>query len=125
MSAPTTVPGLRLRRVLGREDWCPPQPFGPDGWKMMHRNGTSSVIVSAAPFDDAWYVHASMSHRDRLPSYDELKLLHQAAFGDGWAYQVFAPPADHVNIHAYALHLWGRADGAPVLPDFTCGMGTI
>ncbi|KAB7753698.1 hypothetical protein MMUC44124_24195 [Mycolicibacterium mucogenicum DSM 44124] len=91
----------------------------------MHRNGTSSVIVSAAPFDDVWFIHASMSHIDRLPSYDELKALHQAAFGDGWAYQVFAPPADHVNIHAYALHLWGRADGASCLPDFTCGMGTI
>jgi hypothetical protein len=31
---------------------------------------------------------------------------------------VFAPPSEHVNIHDHALHLWGRLDGARVLPDF-------
>jgi hypothetical protein len=46
-------------------------------------------------------------------------------FGDRWAYQVFAPPADHINLHNFALHLWGRLDGKPVLPDFTFGTGSI
>jgi hypothetical protein len=38
---------------------------------------------------------------------------------------VFAPPTDHVNIHEYALHLFGRLDGTPALPDFTAGSGSI
>jgi len=36
----------------------------------------------------------------------------------GYAYQVFAPPSQHVNIHPYALHLWGKVDGSPTLPEF-------
>lgn len=59
-----------------------------------------------------------------MPTYDDLCLLHRAVFKDGYAYQVFAPPSRHVNIHQYALHLWGRSDGKPVLPEFGCE-GTI
>ncbi|TQK29408.1 hypothetical protein [Arthrobacter sp. SLBN-53] len=59
-----------------------------------------------------------------MPTYDELGRLHRAAFGDGYAYQVFAPAAQHVNIHQNALHLWGRADGPPCLPEFGL-FGTI
>jgi hypothetical protein len=60
-----------------------------------------------------------------VPDYADLKLLHTAVFADGWAYQVFAPPVKHVNIHEHVLHLFGRLDGSPVLPDFTCGTGSI
>ena len=49
--------------------------------------------------------------------------MHRAVF-PGYAYQVFAPPESHVNIHGNALHLWGRADGKPILPEFG-DMGTI
>lgn len=90
----------------------------------MHRNGTTSVIVSAVLFDDVDYVHASVADQDQMPTYDDLCLLHRAVFGDGYAYQVFAPREQHVNIHQYALHLWGRADGALVLPEFRSD-GTI
>jgi len=71
------------------------------------------------------WIHASLSRPDRMPDYEDLKHLHQAVFGDGWAYQVFAPPAEHVNGHETCLHLFGRADGLPVLPDFTHGLGEI
>jgi len=83
-------------------------------------------VLSCAPVDDGndW-VHASIASTDQLPTYADLKLLHHAVFGDGWAYQVFAPPDDHVNIHEYALHIFGRLDGKPALPDFTNGTGSI
>jgi hypothetical protein len=51
--------------------------------------------------------------------------MHWAVFFDGYAYEVHAPAKDHVNIHEYARHLWGRKDGKPALPDFTQGMGMI
>jgi hypothetical protein len=116
---PATVSGLRLRRVLGRHSWRTPRRFGVDGWSMARYDGSASVIVTAAEYDGIEWVHASIAHNDRtMPTYEELKLLHEAAFGTGYAYQLFVPPTRHVNIHEYALHLYGRADGAAVTPDF-------
>ena len=61
---------------------------------------------------------------------DPMKVL-ERGFGAGWevfapgfAYQVFAPPTRHVNIHEHALHLWGRVDGKSITPDFGA-FGTI
>jgi hypothetical protein len=122
----TSFEPLNIRRRLGRGNWSTPAPYGPDGWSFVELAGESSVIVSCSDHADGnEWVHASIARRDRMPSYDDLKLLHAAVFGEGWAYQVFAPPGDHVNIHQYALHLWGRLDGKPSLPDFTGGFGSI
>jgi hypothetical protein len=78
-----------------------------------------SVVVSAADFDGALWIHASIASPDETPSYDDLCQLYRAVWGGtGYAYQCFVPPAEHVNIHQDALHLWGRADGARVLPNF-------
>lgn len=121
----TSVDALTLRREMGgRGDWCPPQPFGPDGWRMVHRDRTASVIVTCCDYDGAEWVHASIA-RNSMPTYDDLVMLHRAVWkGRGYAYQVFAPDSDHINIHAHALHLWGRLDGKRVLPDFGF-LGTI
>lgn len=117
----TSIDALRLRRVMGRQLWHAPEPFGPDGWQMvraLQAEPRSSVIVTCSDQDDGReWIHASLAHPARVPSYDELVRLHRAAFS-GWAYQVFAPGAEHVNIHEYALHLWGLADGSPALPNF-------
>lgn len=116
---------LEIRRRLGRGNWSTPSPFGPDGWCLRELEGRSSVIVSCAPHDGDEWVHASIARPDRMPDYADLKALHAAVFDEGWAYQVFAPPSDHVNIHEHALHLFGRLDGKPALPDFTRGSGSI
>lgn len=98
---------------MGRDDWHAPTPFGPAGWKMVRKDRTGSIIVTEG--EDEW-IHASIAWTDRLPTYEELGQLHRAVWGDGFAYQQFVPSEFHVNIHAYALHLWGRADGAPCMP---------
>lgn len=121
-----SVDGLALRKRMGRHEWAPPRPYGLDGWSMVAANGAGSIIVSCAPFGGAEWVHASIAWPARLPTYDELATLRSAVWGPhGWAYQVFAPPDHHVNLHEHALHLFGRLDGARVLPDFTCGSGSI
>ena len=117
-----------MHRAMGTHKWTEPQPWGPSGWMMMAKNGDGIVIATLAPApgrpDDEEWLHASISRKATMPTYGDLVKLHKAVFGDGYAYQVFAPPSDHVNIHERALHLWGRADGAALLPDF--GMyGTI
>lgn len=114
----TTMDGLRIRRALGRREWGPPRVFGPDGWVYQRRDRTASIIVSCSEHDGVEWLHASIARPDRTPDYDDLRLLWEAVFGDGWAYQVFAPTAEHVNIHEHCLHLWGRADGGPALPVF-------
>lgn len=116
----TTVNVLQLRRVMGRDEWRAPELFGPDGWRLVHRDGDCSIVVSASPMDDGvTWIHASMTRPDRVPSYADMCLLHRAVWGDtGYSYEVHPPRSQHVNIHEHALHLWGRADGAPVLPEF-------
>lgn len=119
----TTIDALAIRKRLGRDDWGVPQKFGEDGWKfdtLTAKRGRIIVTNSTAPgeTDGADWLHASWSWQTRIPSYDEMTWLHKAVWPNGYAYQVFAPPANHVNIHMYALHLWGKADGSIALPDF-------
>lgn len=125
---PSHINALAVRRELNRGDgggWGPPRPAGPDGWMYGHDSGRRSVLVTCADHHGVDWVHASMTGAQQVPGYDDLVLLHRAVYGTGWAYQVFAPPAQHVNIHERCLHLFGRLDGAPVLPDFTYGTGSI
>lgn len=114
----TSIDALKIRKMLGRDEWRVPQQHGPDGWSFVRCTADASVIVSAARHGNDEWLHASIACTDRMPSYDDLVLLHNAVFGERFAYQVFAPSTQHVNIHQYALHLWGRLDGKPVLPEF-------
>lgn len=113
----STIDGLRLRRVLGRDHWLAPVPFG-DGFRMTRRDHQATVIVTCGRWEDGQeWVHASMAGVT-MPSYEDLTRLREAVFGDGWALEVYAPPAAHINIHPTARHLWGRQDGTRVHPDF-------
>lgn len=119
------INGLELRKRLGPKLWGVPQEFGCCGWTLngLATGRMASIIVTGDHKSDAatgaHWVHASIRCKHRMPEYEDLKLLHRAVFGDnGWAYQVFAPTAEHVNIHEHVLHLFGRLDGARVLPDF-------
>lgn len=82
----------------------------------VQRPSGRSIVVSVMPGDDGHdWVHASTAHPSQMPTYDDLKVLHRAVFGDRYAYQAFVPASEHVNFHEFALHLWGRYDGADVL----------
>lgn len=119
-----TLNGFDIRRRLGKKVYGVPEQFGPDGWALTRLDGKGRVIVTAshAPDDEeearGVWLHASVSRTDRMPNYKELTELHAAVWPDGYAYQVFAPPGAHINIHPRALHLWGRPDGDIELPDF-------
>jgi hypothetical protein len=122
---PASINGIAIRRGLGRNTWGPPTPFGPDGWLFRHKEEHGQIIVTVAPIDGTDWIHASIAFADRMPTYEEIKNMHWAVFFDGYAYEVFAPTEDHVNIHENARHLFGRLDKAPALPDFTRGMGMV
>lgn len=127
---PQTIDPTQFRRTLVQladVAWRSVEPFGHDGWRISSSAGhTVLVTVSDLPDDPTEYIHASISHANRIPFYKELTWLHAAAFGpERWAYQVFAPKSAHINIHPRTLHLWGRLDGQPVLPDFGAIFGSI
>lgn len=126
----STIDILRIRKRLGRDYWGMPIEFGLAGWRLDSMVGFGRIIITNSQLpqipgagDDEW-VHASISWRDHMPTYDELDKLHKAVWPNGYAYQVFAPPSQHVNLHSFALHLWGRPDGSPILPEFGA-LGTI
>lgn len=119
---------LAIRKRLGRDRWGPPQTpayLGPCGVAFERSDGRRTIIVSSATIaddDDTVWLHASIAIQPdgvRAPDYYELVELHHGVWGDtGWAFQVFAPPSEHINIRRNALHLWGKLDGARIHPDF-------
>jgi hypothetical protein len=108
-----------IQRRLDRS-WDKPQPWGEDAWFIL--GPVQAIIVSLDLESDPGtdWVHASISYqmKQRIPSYADLKMLHRAVFGDGHAYQCFVPEDEHININSNVLHLFGRADGKPALPNF-------
>jgi len=62
-----------------------------------------NVIVSK----DGGRWHLSISHKKRLPTYDELKQARYRFTPDNiYMAQIFPPMKEFVNIHPYCLHLW-------------------
>lgn len=125
-SEPNMLNPLRIRKLLGRASYMPPQPYG-DGWYFDTYGEHDYIRVLVSPWiepDGVEWIHASISRSDgSMPTYDNMVSLHRACFTDergclGYAYQVFAPPQRHININPNVLHLWGRRDGQAGLPDF-------
>lgn len=118
------IDAKRIAKALGPDWWH--EEFGDDGWRFTGIGRT--ILVSFDPDSEPGveWVHASISYHQswRMPTYGDLKQMHAAVFGSGHAYQCFVPPGEHVNITANVLHLWGRLDGQPALPNFG-RMGTI
>lgn len=111
----------RIRKALGPE-WSSGNRFGDDSWifDTADEHRYRRVIVSHWPEPDgSQWIHASISYSDRetMPSYEDMCLLHKACF-PGFAYQVFAPVDKHIDLVHNVLHLWGRADGKPAMPNF-------
>ena len=98
-----------------------------DGCAYRNRTEGLSVIVSLGTEDDgrSW-VHLSVSHKHRLPTWDEFVRVKELFLGrERLAIQVLAPRSEWVNIHPHVLHLWSCLDETRLLPDFTRGMGSI
>jgi hypothetical protein len=56
---------------------------------------------------DDGLLHLSISRKDRLPSYDELKAARYQFMADvPYVAQLFPPQEDFVNVHEHCLHLW-------------------
>lgn len=70
-------------------------------------NGTldGECVIIVTRDNGLW--HLSMSCRDRLPTYDELKAArYKYLAGCRYVAQIFPPPEEFVNVHPYCIHLW-------------------
>jgi hypothetical protein len=71
------------------------------------------------------WVHLSISHRVRIPHYDDLVYLKRNWIGDEVnAIMVLPKKSEHVNIHPRCLHLFHCVSGDG-LPDFTIGTRSL
>ncbi len=116
--------------------WDAPRILPPE-WREIDRNIDGARYVNAQrrlvvilscglELDSREWLHLSVSHADRIPTWGEMKLAKELFLGDREAYQVMPPKARYVNIHPHVLHMFALLDAsASALPDFTGGSGSI
>lgn len=116
-------------------EWQPPTVL-PPSWELVARSpdgakyvaellGLAAIISCRVEDDGRPWIHLSVSHRARVPSWREMRECKEVFLADREAYSVLPPRARYVNIHPNVLHLFALLDGASVLPDFTSGTGSL
>ncbi|HEV8639413.1 MAG TPA: hypothetical protein VG370_34830 [Chloroflexota bacterium] len=109
-----------------------PQP-PPAGWRKVldgldgaayetpRAEGLRAVLSGATESDGRRWLHLSLSHRQRLPTWDELRRTKEAFLGDRYALTVLPPPDRYVNLAPHVLHCFALADPRAqwVLPEFS------
>lgn len=101
--------------------WRPVPCLVIHGRRWVHAITELSVILSAAAQSDGRvWLHVSVAHQSRMPSWQELVDVKEWLFGfDRYAAQIVPPRSEYVNKHPFCLHLFTPADGPWPLPDFT------
>lgn len=75
--------------------------------------GELTVIVSSG---EGWD-HVSVSRRNRCPNWTEMEHVKRMFFrDDAVAYQLHVPPAKHISLHDYCLHIWRPQDAQIPMP---------
>ena len=124
------VAPLLLNRITGAQifrGWVLKEnPYATGSFVLDHGERRLRVMISGGVYGDGRrWLHLSVSHRERVPDWDELKAVKSEFMGDrAHAVQVFPPKDQWVNDHPYCLHLWHCLDGEP-LPDFRHIIGPI
>jgi hypothetical protein len=96
-----------------------------DGLKYVQAFTGLSLIISGELHDSRRWIHLSLAHKDRMPTWTELVDIKEIFIGrDDTSIQVIPPRKQYVNIHPFCLHLFTCIEGN-VLPDFTYGTGHL
>lgn len=94
-----------------------------DGFAVRQISGGLRVIVDCETKEDGReWLHVSASREKWNPTHEDMALVKRDFIGeDRYAYSVWAPSHNHVNIHPYCLHLWALMDSpdGKVLPEFS------
>ena len=69
--------------------------------------GLKVLVTSDVMDDGSRWLHVSVSRRDRIPSWNDLKETKDMFIGrNAEAIQVLPRDRDYVNLHPFCLHLW-------------------
>ena len=92
-----------------------------DGHCFAHKNGLRVIIDCEVKADLRRWVHVSMSRLKWNPSHEDMAMVKRAFIGnDRYAYSVWPPEEQYVNIHKHCLHIWALAEGdGRSLPEFS------
>lgn len=102
--------------------WEVLQAWGEDGFALRERGGGLRVLIDCEEkLDGNRWIHVSFSRKDWTPNHADTVKVKEAFIGDRYAYVVYPPKSEYVNIHAHCLHLWSRwgDDNGQVLPEFS------
>ncbi len=80
-----------------------------NGWRFwfIHKGGLRAMLSTDTLDNGSTWLHLSISHENRLPTWDELKMAKDAFIGRNHeAVQVLPKDEDFVNLHKFCLHLW-------------------
>jgi len=98
---------------------------GPDGRAYRCTSGLTFIVSLAIEDDGKQWLHFSIAHPERLPTYEELTDAKDLFCGrETKAVMIIPPRSQHVNIHRNCLHFFRclESDG---LPDFTSGTKSL
>ena len=100
--------------------WRITRPWGL-GYALQHPNGLRVIIDCSQKDDDRWWVHISVSFAKRTPGHADMAMVKRDFLGDRYAYAVWPPREEYVNIHPHCLHLWALIDdgNGRALPEFS------
>lgn len=76
------------------------------------------VIAELESHDSDWWLHVSCSHAERIPRWDDVRLVKDTFVGrDNKAVMILPPESEYVNDHPHVLHMYYCVSRDP-LPDF-------
>lgn len=123
--------------ALAAHGWSPPLVM-PPAWSVVDVDprglgaaytsemlGLTALLSCGVEHDERPWLHLSVSHRVRIPTWREMREAKELFLGDREAYSILPPRARYVNINPHVLHLFARLDGSAALPDFTRGTGSL
>lgn len=101
----------RLAALMGMEEG--PEDCGGFFWVRSDIDGHPLKVIASRwngsiidPMNPPWD-HASISRNDRCPTWEEMEQIKRLFFlPEEIAMQLHVPPADHISLHPYCLHIW-------------------
>ena len=109
-------PAIDRYRLRDREVMEHYGTFGDETCGAFQIPHNSNYFICVAAQGGGWD-HVSISLKNRCPSWAEMDHLKRLFFKpDETAMQLHVPPAQHINCHPFALHLWRPQQGEIPLP---------
>ena len=104
-----------MAKKMGGNSWREIEVPDMIGIKVFRKNRLQAFVSI-----DAGRLHMSISHRQRYPTWDEIKDARYALLPhDITMAQFLPPPSRYINVHPNCFHLWEVED--PMLDIITAG----